>query len=83
MLAPVTTQAIVAAAVPAANDAFQEYEVNDVEPVSFADRVLAFERRLIDEAMRAEDDHQGKSAERLGLSYHQFRGLLRKHGLKK
>lgn len=50
---------------------------------SFTDRVMAFERRLIDEAMRVTKDHQGKAAERLGLSYHQFRGLLRKHGLKK
>ena len=49
----------------------------------FADRVMAFERRLIDEALRATADHQGKAARRLGLTYHQFRGLLRKHGLKK
>lgn len=50
---------------------------------SFTDRVMTFERRLIDEALRATDDHQGKAAQRLDLSYHQFRGLLRKHGLKK
>lgn len=49
----------------------------------FQDRVLAFERKLIDEAMRASDNHQGKAAERLELTYHQFRGLMRKHGLKK
>lgn len=52
-------------------------------PIGFADRVMAFERSLIDEAMRAANGHQGKAAERLDLSYHQFRGLLRKHGLKK
>lgn len=53
-------------------------------PVSdgFKNRVLAFERRLIDQALRTCDDHQGQAAERLQLSYHQFRGLLRKHGLK-
>jgi psp operon transcriptional activator len=50
---------------------------------NFTDRVMTFERRLIDEALRASQDHQGKAAERLALSYHQFRGLLRKHGLKK
>jgi psp operon transcriptional activator len=50
---------------------------------SFTDRVLAFERRLIDEALRTSEGHQGKAAKRLELSYHQFRGLLRKHGLKK
>ncbi|GHA89065.1 sigma-54-dependent Fis family transcriptional regulator [Algimonas arctica] len=52
-------------------------------PDNFTDRVMTFERRLIDEALRASHDHQGKAAERLALSYHQFRGLLRKHGLKK
>jgi len=49
----------------------------------FGDRVYAFERGLIDEAMTTQDHHQGKAAEYLGLSYHQFRGLLRKHGLRK
>lgn len=49
----------------------------------FPSRVMTFERRLIDEAMRSCGDHQGRAAERLGLSYHQLRGLLRKHGLKK
>ena len=52
-------------------------------PDGFTDRVTAFERNLIDEAMRACGDHQGRAADRLGLTYHQFRGLLRKHGLKK
>jgi psp operon transcriptional activator len=50
---------------------------------SFQERVLTFERRLIDEALQIHDHHQGKAAEHLKLSYHQFRGLLRKHGLKK
>ena len=49
----------------------------------FQTRVLAFERKLIDEAMRSNDNHQGKAAEHLDLTYHQFRGLMRKHGLKK
>lgn len=49
----------------------------------FQTRVLAFERKLIDEALRVSDNHQGKAAERLELTYHQFRGLMRKHGLKK
>lgn len=52
-------------------------------PESFTDRVMTFERRLIDEALRVTNEHQGRAAERLDLSYHQFRGLLRKHGLKK
>ena len=51
--------------------------------VGFQTRVLAFERKLIDEAMRANDNHPGKAAEHLDLTYHQFRGLMRKHGMKK
>lgn len=50
---------------------------------NFQDRVLTFERKLIDEALRLSSNHQGKAADHLGLSYHQFRGLMRKHGLKK
>ncbi len=49
----------------------------------FTDRLMAFERGLIDEAMQVADHHQGRAAEHLNLTYHQFRGLLRKHGLKK
>ena len=49
----------------------------------FTERVMAFERNLIDEALRACQHHQGRSAERLGLSYDQFRGLLKKHGVKR
>ena len=49
----------------------------------FEGRVMAFERKLIDEAMRVSGNHQGKAAEHLELTYHQFRGLMRKHGLKK
>lgn len=53
------------------------------ETKDFSERVFIFERGLIDEAMRVNDHHQGKAAEYLNLTYHQFRGLLRKHGLKK
>ena len=49
----------------------------------FTARVTAFERGLIDQALTLHDHHQGKAAEYLGLTYHQFRGILRKHGLKK
>ena len=50
---------------------------------SFSERVITFERRLIDEALKLSEGHQGKAAEHLDLTYHSFRGLLRKHGLKK
>ena len=49
----------------------------------FSERIRAFELGLIEEAMKASKNHQGKAAKYLGLSYHQFRGLLRKHGLKR
>ena len=52
-------------------------------PVDFTSRVAAFETRLIEEALRATGGHQGRAAEHLGLTYHQFRGLLKRHGFKK
>jgi psp operon transcriptional activator len=52
-------------------------------PNGFHARIFAFERALIDEAMGAHKSHQGKAAQHLGMTYHAFRGLLRKHGLKK
>ena len=49
-------------------------------PVDFNAEISQMELRLIDEAMAGAQDHQGKAAEALGLTYHQFRGLLKKHG---
>ena len=53
------------------------------ETADFQTRVMIFERGLIDEALTRAQGHQGRAADYLALSYHQFRGLLRKHGLKK
>ncbi len=47
---------------------------------AFKPRIAAFEKDLIKEAMLINKNHQGKAAKYLGLSYHQFRGLLRKYG---
>mgnify|MGYP000261648426 CR=1 FL=1 len=47
----------------------------------FSDTVLAFERRLLKQALTQAEHHQGEAAKSLGLSYHQFRGLFRKHKL--
>ena len=44
--------------------------------------VDALERRLLEEALEAHDYHQGQTAGDLGLTYHQLRGLLRKHDLR-
>ena len=49
-------------------------------PVDFNAEISQMELRLIDEAMAGAQDHQGRAAEALGLTYHQFRGLLKKHG---
>lgn len=55
----------------------------ELETTDFTERVMSFERSLIDQALSLHDHHQGKAADYLGLTYHQFRGMLRKHGMKK
>ena len=47
----------------------------------FKDRVHALEVALISNALEEHHGHQGQTATALGLSYHQLRGLLRKHDL--
>ena len=42
-----------------------------------------FAVQLIDEVMARCGGHQGRAAETLGLTYHQLRGLLKKHGYSK
>ena len=49
----------------------------------FEDAVRLFEMQLIDGALADAGGHQGKAAEALGLTYHQLRGLLKKHGYAK
>ncbi|WP_213270152.1 helix-turn-helix domain-containing protein [Hyphomonas sp.] len=39
--------------------------------------------QLIDGALADTGGHQGKAADALGLTYHQLRGLLKKHGYAK
>ena len=46
---------------------------------SFTQAVQAFECRLLANGLRATHYNQKKTAERLGLTYHQFRGLYRKY----
>ncbi|HZH28780.1 MAG TPA: phage shock protein operon transcriptional activator [Azospirillaceae bacterium] len=47
----------------------------------FEARVAAFERDLLSDALAAARFNQRRAAEDLGLGYHQFRHLLRKHGI--
>jgi psp operon transcriptional activator len=49
-------------------------------PVNFNETIEALEKKLIESALSYCRGHQKKAAERLGLSYHQMRGLLRKYG---
>ena len=78
------TETVAAPLSPASPEALSaETASPEPAPTAFPDRVRVFERNLIDEAMRAHGGHQGRSAEHLGLSYHQFRGLLKRHGIKK
>jgi len=51
------------------------------KPQRFAPAVTAFEKQLLRDALQQHQQHQGKTAKALGLSYDQLRGLLRKHRL--
>lgn len=46
---------------------------------SFHEAVRDFEIKVIQQALQEARHHQRKAAERLGLTYHQFRGLYRKY----
>lgn len=55
----------------------------DIQGTDFTERTHAFELSLVKEALSQCENHQGRASKYLGLTYHQFRGLLRKHGLRK
>ena len=48
---------------------------------SFRECLLQYERKILLQALSETQYHQGKAAKILKLSYHQLRGLLRKHDL--
>ncbi|WP_028006494.1 phage shock protein operon transcriptional activator [Solimonas flava] len=50
-------------------------------PLAFEEAVAAFETRLLRQALEEARYNQRKAAELLQLTYHQFRGLLRKYKL--
>lgn len=50
-------------------------------PVDLRGRVAELERSLVARALREHRFHQGHAAKALGLSYHQFRGYLKKHDI--
>ena len=47
----------------------------------FTTRLAQIEKQLLREALREHGEHQGRTAQALGLSYDQLRHLIRKHGL--
>jgi len=54
----------------------------DVDVRDFRSAVADFERALLEGALEQAQFKQTTAAELLGLSYHQFRGLLKKHELR-
>ena len=50
-------------------------------PIDLKGEVATLEKSLIDRAIPASGYRQARAAELLGLTYHQLRGLLRKHDL--
>ena len=53
----------------------------DAGGIDFENEIRFYEVRLLEAALKEMKGHQGKAAGHLGLSYHQFRGLLRKHDM--
>jgi psp operon transcriptional activator len=47
----------------------------------FSSRIDQIEKRMLIEALAAHDHNQRRTAEAVGLSYDQLRGMVRKHGL--
>jgi psp operon transcriptional activator len=56
---------------------------DEVVPKDFRSAVASFEQDLLQRALRRAQFKQTLAAKLLGLSYHQLRSLLRKHGLAK
>jgi psp operon transcriptional activator len=57
--------------------------VEGTVPSDFRAAVAKFERQVLRRALERAQFKQTVAAKLLGLSYHQFRSLLRKHGLAK
>ena len=73
--------AIVPAAVVVKPAAEQPIDRAPNFPLDFESEVAEFETRLLKGALDAARYNQKKAAELLGLTYHQYRGQLRKYGL--
>ncbi|WP_411887996.1 helix-turn-helix domain-containing protein, partial [Hydrocarboniphaga effusa] len=78
---PSTQASVVAHAAPSAAPAKPEVDSMPNFPLDFEHEVAEFETRLLKGALDAARYNQKKAAELLGLTYHQYRGQLRKYGL--
>ena len=67
---------ITAAATPTLPD-----DNGEPAPVPFTERMDMIEKQLLQEALARQGHNQRRTAEALGLTYDQLRGLVRKHGL--
>jgi len=72
----------VAPAAPRGNGAGRGRDGATRWPLDFRTAVAEFERETLAEALERAKYKQTVAARLLGLSYHQLRGLLKKHGLK-
>lgn len=70
-----TTEATQPPSKPSTTTQNQRYDPNQ----NLSDQVRLLEIEAIQTALENHQHHQAKAAEALGLSYHQFRGLLRKY----
>jgi psp operon transcriptional activator len=50
-------------------------------PYNLVDHLVALEQTLLRQALQTNEFHQKKTADYLGMTYHQLRNYLRKHGL--
>ena len=78
---PFTPSHMAVAAVEKANTPAPHAAAVDAPPTvqSFHEAVRDFEVQVVQRALEEARHHQRKAAERLGLTYHQFRGLYRKY----
>jgi len=71
------------AKLPAEDESMRKADRTVVLPMDITARLLEVERGLLDTALEKSRFNQRVAADLLGLSYHQLRGKIRKHGLDK
>jgi psp operon transcriptional activator len=78
---PATESAVTHPATESATERFGDGEIQAQGNIAFTARVADYEKKLLRQALESHQHHQGKTANALGLSYNQLRGLLRKYRL--